>query len=325
MKKRLCISIPTYNRCTFLDAALHSIVVAALGCEQDVEVRIYDNASEDQTESIGRSYASKYPWILYFRNPTNIGGHPNFEKALRENECDYVWVLGDDDRLVPAAIRTVLHATEKNYGVIILNFSKHTSDFSHVIAARTHAISNDIALDPGNTIEVCGSSIGFLSANVVRRELASRVPQARQREMDEEAGCGFALCVYAAAIFGRTGLMVAEPIVQQCCGNGYLQAGFWSKHALKYCDTLTRVLPGYGYDARATARYFRRRKIRDMVFRVLSDIYRGKPMEVLISCAKPYFRSQPVFFGLCRLMASITPHWLVVAVWRLTHRGAVLT
>jgi glycosyltransferase involved in cell wall biosynthesis len=325
MKKRLCISIPTYNRCRFLDAALRSIVVAASGCEQDVEVRIYDNASEDQTEEIGRSYASNNPWILYFRNPANIGGHPNFEKALRENECDYVLVLGDDDRLIPGAIRTVLHAIEKNYGVIILNFSKHTSDFSDVIAERTHVLTRDVTLNPGNMIEVCSATIGFLSANVVRRELALRVPQSRQREMDEEAGCGFALCVYAAAIYGRKGLIIAEPVVQKCCGNGYLQADFWSKHALKYCDTLARVLPEYGYDAHKTARYFRRRKMRDMVFRVLSDIYRGKPKEALIGCATPYFHSQPVFFGFCRLMAVITPRWLVIAVWRLTHHGAILT
>jgi glycosyltransferase involved in cell wall biosynthesis len=319
MSKSLCISIPTFNRSTYLKTALDSIVTASAGYEQKIEVKIYDNASTDSTESVGRVFAERYDWISYNRNPKNIGATLNIQRGLRDNDAEYVLVLGDDDLLVPSAIGRILAAQAAGYGLIVLNFSKHTADLSGIISKAVHVLPHDIEFTTQDGLSVCGATIGFISSNVVRRELAVRIPPQIQEQENDKAGCGYALCLYAALAHAGKGLLIAEPLIRQRCGNGYIPANEWVKYALSYCDELARILPEYGYDPRQTAKLFSRRKSREFILRIFSDKYRRKPIQLLLDSSQSYFRDAPLVFGFGRWVAAITPGWLVRTAWQITH------
>lgn len=71
-KPLVSICIPTYNRAACLRQTLDSILPQSEFKDGRVEVIINDNASTDDTEAVGRKYASKYYNLHYFRNPENV-------------------------------------------------------------------------------------------------------------------------------------------------------------------------------------------------------------------------------------------------------------
>ena len=79
MEKILTIAIPTYNRCAFLDKTLKHI---ERQYDDRLEIIVSDNASDDATYDIVKSYQKKYN-INYSRNEYNIGGDANFLKCLK--------------------------------------------------------------------------------------------------------------------------------------------------------------------------------------------------------------------------------------------------
>lgn len=79
----LSICIPTYNRATYLEDTINSIVSQKRFQEtNDVEIIISDNCSEDNTREVSEKYVEIYgAKIRYFRNTENIKDS-NFEKVL---------------------------------------------------------------------------------------------------------------------------------------------------------------------------------------------------------------------------------------------------
>lgn len=80
-KPLLSICIPTYNRCEYLKNSLNSIICQKEFQNGRVEIVISDNASTDDTEKLGRDYASRFKNIRYFRNQENVHDK-NFPLAL---------------------------------------------------------------------------------------------------------------------------------------------------------------------------------------------------------------------------------------------------
>lgn len=79
----LSICIPTYNRATYLEDTILSIVTQKRFQEtNDVEIIISDNCSEDNTREVSEKYVKIYgAKIRYFRNSENIKDS-NYEKVL---------------------------------------------------------------------------------------------------------------------------------------------------------------------------------------------------------------------------------------------------
>jgi glycosyltransferase involved in cell wall biosynthesis len=73
-----------------------------------VEVIICDNASEDSTCTILEKYSKKNPaWIVH-RQTTNLGMDGNFKSCYLLANGKFLWLLGDDDRLIPGLIHRIL-------------------------------------------------------------------------------------------------------------------------------------------------------------------------------------------------------------------------
>jgi glycosyltransferase involved in cell wall biosynthesis len=90
--------IPTYKRPKLLKRA---IISALNQTYTSIKVRVYDDASDDETEEIVREYIEKDNRVIYHRHKQNIGLLQNYRYSLSELKTDYFSFLSDDDVLFP--------------------------------------------------------------------------------------------------------------------------------------------------------------------------------------------------------------------------------
>lgn len=114
----LTIAIPTYNRSQCL-AHLLDYLLPQVVAEKRVEIMISDNASQDDTQDVVKSYQAKGLKCLYIRNPANVGADSNFINCFNRARGEYVWIVGDDDVIVPGALSVILqHLEQRNFDLI---------------------------------------------------------------------------------------------------------------------------------------------------------------------------------------------------------------
>ncbi len=99
----LTLAVPTCNRSKYLAQLLFGL------CEQlvahpEIELLISDNASSDATRSLVSEFENRLPNLRYLRNEINLGPDANFLQCLQEAKGKYVWLLGDDDIIVPGSL-----------------------------------------------------------------------------------------------------------------------------------------------------------------------------------------------------------------------------
>lgn len=100
---RISICIPTYNRAVQLGSCLQSIILNKPDPTLDFEVCVSDNFSTDKTEEVVR-HAQASINIKYQKNPGNLGIPQNFLNVVAMASGEFVWLLGDDDLLMPYAL-----------------------------------------------------------------------------------------------------------------------------------------------------------------------------------------------------------------------------
>jgi len=176
---RLSICIPTYNRAEYLPMLLDSIIgQTGYGCE--LEVIISDNASSDDTSAVAESYRERFARFVYHRADTNQGADRNFLKAVALASGDFCWLMGSDDLLEPgglAAVDAALAANPDVAGVFVRNNSYSVDmDTKVPMIVGGGLPSRSIMLTGSDLIfSTIGEYIGYISANIVRRDLWNEV------------------------------------------------------------------------------------------------------------------------------------------------------
>jgi glycosyltransferase involved in cell wall biosynthesis len=111
----LTVAIPTFNSAHFLPDAIASIMRQGL---DDFEILIIDNASEDDTQEVVRSFEN--PRIRYLRNPSNLGACENGNRCLANSRGRYFKMLCADDVLLDGVLLKQLHALETRPDVALV-------------------------------------------------------------------------------------------------------------------------------------------------------------------------------------------------------------
>lgn len=106
----LSICIPTYNRPESLDNCLNSLAKQKV---KNFEVCISDNCSKIDVKKIIKPYKKNLK-IKFQRNNKNLGFALNLLKVSKMAKGEYIWFIGDDDLLVPGAIKHLLGLIKKN-------------------------------------------------------------------------------------------------------------------------------------------------------------------------------------------------------------------
>ena len=100
----LTIAIPIYNDGKYLRDTLESCL------HQAPAIKLYDNCSTDDCESICREYERKHDHITYIRHAENLGAWENFKRCLFECKTEYFMWLGAHDKLGETYTEPLLNA-----------------------------------------------------------------------------------------------------------------------------------------------------------------------------------------------------------------------
>lgn len=141
---KLTIAIPTFNR---QEKALQSCLTLLTQLNSLVELVIIDNHSSPSVEEYFLKYLSSESSnrIRYVRNATNVGGSSNLMRCIEFSRAEFVWMLGDDDAVLPNAVGTILETLKKYPEAGVLNFySPSPSHRSRLLEVQAYSVEQYI-------------------------------------------------------------------------------------------------------------------------------------------------------------------------------------
>lgn len=211
---KLSICIPTYNRAVYLKECLNSIVPLIKYQGNSIELVISDNASTDATDEIINNFLEQYPTIpiKYFRRTCNIGPENNFYFCATQAKGEYIWIFGDDDKMAPDAIRTIMHKMNDNYDLYICNCEIWSSDFFRKISNYRYRFESILIKDHNFLLEKFYKTIGFISSIVIKRDLFLSVPLQTYKRFSNY-GLSFFIAVCYAAVYKCNALFIDNSLV----------------------------------------------------------------------------------------------------------------
>lgn len=109
MEPLITTLIPTYQRPSLLVQAIRSVQIQT---EPRIRISIFDNASNDSTESVVRDLSRHDSRIEYHRNEENIGLNANYQKAMASVRTPFFSLFADDDELMPSFYQSALSALQ---------------------------------------------------------------------------------------------------------------------------------------------------------------------------------------------------------------------
>lgn len=112
----LRIVLSTYNRAAFVAANVDWLLRGVARVRSKVEIVVVDNASTDDTEDRLAHFGGA-PGFRYLRNTANVGMLGNLNVCSTLPGAEYVWMIGDDDFIVPDQLAAICAALEQNFGV----------------------------------------------------------------------------------------------------------------------------------------------------------------------------------------------------------------
>jgi glycosyltransferase involved in cell wall biosynthesis len=133
MSATVTIAVPTRNRAALLQQLLESIAAQTFS---DFEVIVCDNASEDDTPAVVRSFGEPF---RIERSDVDIGFAPNHLRALECGSGRYLAVVQDDDLLDPSSLARKVAVLEANPDVTMVHSAFRIAD-AHL--RPLHAVAN---------------------------------------------------------------------------------------------------------------------------------------------------------------------------------------
>lgn len=125
---RIGLRITTYNRASYLQNFFirNEEVISS----PNVNVRIFDNHSSDETENLVWEQVYKRSNLSYYRWPENVGFDRSLALAIEKEDSssDYLWWCADDDIIAHNSldiIRKIIQEVDPD--VIFINYSAYSS------------------------------------------------------------------------------------------------------------------------------------------------------------------------------------------------------
>jgi glycosyltransferase involved in cell wall biosynthesis len=140
---KLSICIPTYNRANQLTNCLESIALNENHSLIEYEVCVSDNFSDDNTEEVVKSFENKIP-ISYVKNERNIGRVRNYLQVVSIAKGDFIWLLGDDDLLLPNALIELDRLMFDNNNVEFFYINSYCLDYEYLSSSNVPFHTKDL-------------------------------------------------------------------------------------------------------------------------------------------------------------------------------------
>ena len=242
---RLGVCIPTYKRPDQLQQCVRSVIAAASPFA--VPIFIADDAADATNAAAVQALQAQYPHIVYARNPKNLGIDRNILHCVDLCPCDYAWLLGEDDRMLPDAVSAALAVLNADAPAFLaVNYSSVNEEVSLVVKETLMDIREDGDVSADEFLRRESPAIGFIGACVVSKTLWESV------DPSPYIGTYFAhVGRILASIYGRRVSLIARPLVLNRAGGA--AAFTWSDDAYGVYTGWAKVIrllePLYGADA----------------------------------------------------------------------------
>ena len=177
---RLSICIPTFNRALNLQAALEGAIAEVRTLPQGlVEILVSDNCSTDATPAVLDAFEARFP-LRRVRNAENLGFDRNYLNCVEQARGTFIWIIGDDDVLLPGALARILAALDEG-AEVCLCAALEVNSAQEPLEVRTwfrtpapkpvQILDGAAALgDYLDSLQNMGGIFGFISVAVFRRE-----------------------------------------------------------------------------------------------------------------------------------------------------------
>ena len=211
MNQLLGVSIPTYKRPDQLRRCLASVIEAAR--PYGVPIYVLDDSGDDTNQQTMAEMQRSYDGIRHVRNASNLGIDRNILCSVDTCDTRYVWLLGEDDRLVPESVGEMLEVLAGNPDFVFANYSTVNEDVSVVLKEQALPLDADQSLSASDFLSRYGWAAGFIGGCVVNKTLWNAVGK------EPYIGTYFAhVGVIFHSIAGRFIHLVAKPLVLNRCG-----------------------------------------------------------------------------------------------------------
>jgi glycosyltransferase involved in cell wall biosynthesis len=167
------IGLPVYNGERYLAEAIDSILDQTMA---DFELVISDNASTDRTEELCRSYVSTDRRVRYFRNESNVGALPNFNRVYELSRGRYFKWAAHDDVLRPEFLQRCVDALEAAPDAALCESAIEYCDESGAsLGIRAHHVSGSESTDCATRFAalILRPHDCYAQMGVLRRELVN--------------------------------------------------------------------------------------------------------------------------------------------------------
>ena len=114
----ICIPTHSAKRLEYLREAVASVRAQT---HTDTEILLWDNGHDEPLRAFAEQQMRDDSRVRYRRQNPSVSLGANFNSALQAAQGDYVVMLGDDDRLVPHAVETLLAAKQPDTVVTFPN------------------------------------------------------------------------------------------------------------------------------------------------------------------------------------------------------------
>jgi hypothetical protein len=161
--------IPTFRRSRLLKRAVASVLHQTM---PRVCVSIFDNASDDDTESVAKALRGADARVTYFRHPTNIGAVANFDFGMRQVSTPYFSLLSDDDVLMPTWYATALETLDRHPDVVLVASRVPVlDDRARMLSPHVSGLSAGVHQPPGGCLDMIRYGHPAWTGIVFRREV----------------------------------------------------------------------------------------------------------------------------------------------------------
>ena len=170
--KILTIGIPTYNRAEYLDRCLNEVLSQAEGYSELIEIQVSDNASIDNTEAVIDKYISLGYKIDYVKHKESVGMDGNFFSLYQRCFTKYMWMLSDDDFLLPNSLHKIMNLLKKeDLGILYLSnawFNKESDILESFVDSEASYTKYN---DPLAFVDRVNYWFTFISGNIINKDI----------------------------------------------------------------------------------------------------------------------------------------------------------
>lgn len=160
--KKILVAIPNFNNGAFIRDAIYSVLNQQLSDDLLLDIRVFDNASTDDSVNVVEDIATQYSSVTLMVNDTNVGAIANHNLCLEyaiSQQYDFLKILSSDDVLIGDIIFQQAKFLVENRAANLVSCSMIISD-ENLNNRIFYSFVNDADTNAG-VIEMHSESIMF--------------------------------------------------------------------------------------------------------------------------------------------------------------------